>query len=186
MGALMVGALGVVFGDIGTSPLYALKVAVEASNGVGGASLEPAVTGILSLITWALLLVVAVKYVMIIMRADNHGEGGVFALTALVSRHLGKGNAGVERARPERRCKALGWEVLLNRAGATFRKLPERDTQVGGTFAAATTNGRCVGFVDTSIKFSVTRATKRDRPLAINRVRVGRKASIRTTPFAYR
>ena len=93
-------------------------------------------TGILSLITWALLLVVAVKYVMIIMRAYNHGEGGVFALTALVSRHLGKGNAGVERARPERRCKALGWEVLLNRAGTTFRKLPERDKQVDGSDAA--------------------------------------------------
>jgi len=92
MSALMVGALGVVFGDIGTSPLYALKVAVQASNGGAGASLEPAVTGILSLITWALLLVVAVKYVMIVMRADNHGEGGVFALTALVLRHLGKGN----------------------------------------------------------------------------------------------
>ena len=136
MGALMVGALGVVFGDIGTSPLYALKVAVQASNGGAGASLEPAVTGILSLITWALLLVVAVKYVMIIMRAYNHGEGGVFALTALVSRHLGKGNAGVERARPERRCKALGWEVLLNRAGTTFRKLAERDKQVDGSDAA--------------------------------------------------
>ena len=92
MGALMVGALGVVFGDIGTSPLYALKVAVEASNGGAGASLEPAVTGILSLITWALLVVVAVKYVMIVMRADNYGEGGVFALTALVLRHLGKSN----------------------------------------------------------------------------------------------
>lgn len=93
-------------------------------------------TGILSLITWALVLVVAVKYVMIVMRADNHGEGGVFALTALVLRHLGKGNAGVERATPERRCKALGWEVLLNRAGTTFRKLAERDKQVDGSDAA--------------------------------------------------
>lgn len=83
---LMMGAIGVVFGDIGTSPLYALKVAVEAS-GSHGSSLEPAVLGILSLITWALLIVVTLKYVMIIMRADNHGEGGVFALTALV---LGK------------------------------------------------------------------------------------------------
>ena len=87
MGLLMVGALGVVFGDIGTSPLYALKVAVEASATAAGGSLAPAVTGILSLITWALLIVVAFKYVLIIMRADNYGEGGVFAsLTADVGR----------------------------------------------------------------------------------------------------
>ena len=85
---LMMGAVGVVFGDIGTSPLYALKVAVEASASHGG-SLEPAVLGILSMITWALLIVVTLKYVMIIMRADNHGEGGVFALTALVLAKLG-------------------------------------------------------------------------------------------------
>ena len=85
---LMMGAIGVVFGDIGTSPLYALKVAVEASES-GGGSLEPAVLGILSLITWALLVVVTLKYVMIIMRADNHGEGGVFALTALVMGKMG-------------------------------------------------------------------------------------------------
>ena len=94
VGLLMVGALGVVFGDIGTSPLYALKVAVEASATAAGSSLAPAVTGILSLITWALLIVVAFKYVLIIMRADNHGEGGVFALTALVLRKLGKAHRG--------------------------------------------------------------------------------------------
>ena len=81
---LMIGAIGVVFGDIGTSPLYALKVAVEASMGGAGNDITPAVLGILSLITWALIIVVTLKYVMIIMRADNHGEGGVFALTALV------------------------------------------------------------------------------------------------------
>ncbi len=81
---LMIGAIGVVFGDIGTSPLYALKVAVEASVGGVGHDIAPAVLGILSLITWALIIVVTLKYVMIIMRADNHGEGGVFALTALV------------------------------------------------------------------------------------------------------
>ncbi|MEO0317954.1 MAG: potassium transport protein Kup [Pseudomonadota bacterium] len=85
---LVIGAIGVVFGDIGTSPLYALKVAVEAAEGTGGSGLEPAVFGILSLITWALLIVVTLKYVMIIMRADNHGEGGVFALTALVLRQI--------------------------------------------------------------------------------------------------
>jgi len=83
---LLIGALGVVFGDIGTSPLYALKVAVEASRGSNTqvASLEPAAMGILSLIAWSLMIVVTLKYVMIIMRADNKGEGGVFSLTALV------------------------------------------------------------------------------------------------------
>ena len=87
---LILGALGVVFGDIGTSPLYALKVAVEAAGGNSNASLQVPVFGILSLITWALIVVVALKYVMIVMRADNYGEGGVFALTALVLRNIGK------------------------------------------------------------------------------------------------
>ena len=86
---LVLGAIGVVFGDIGTSPLYALKVAVEASGGAEASQLQPAVLGILSMITWALMIVVTLKYVMIIMRADNHGEGGVFALTALVQKQLG-------------------------------------------------------------------------------------------------
>jgi KUP system potassium uptake protein len=91
---LIIGAIGVVFGDIGTSPLYALKVAVEASLESGSYSLEPAVLGILSLITWSLTIVVTLKYVMIIMRADNHGEGGVFALTALVMSKLGSHHSG--------------------------------------------------------------------------------------------
>ena len=91
--ALIIGALGVVFGDIGTSPLYALKVAVEASGAKDGADIVQAVYGILSLITWALILVVTVKYVFIIMRADNRGEGGIFALTALVLQHLQKDSA---------------------------------------------------------------------------------------------
>ncbi len=91
--ALIVGALGVVFGDIGTSPLYALKVSVDASGAKGGPEIVQAVFGILSLITWALILVVTVKYVFIIMRADNRGEGGIFALTALVLQHLKKDSA---------------------------------------------------------------------------------------------
>ena len=91
---LILGAIGVVFGDIGTSPLYALKVAVEASGGAAGGNLEPAVLGILSMITWSLLIVVTLKYVMMIMRADNNGEGGVFALTALVVKHMGPEGRG--------------------------------------------------------------------------------------------
>ena len=90
MGAMMLGALGVVFGDIGTSPLYALKVSIEAAGSAPGQDITPAVLGILSLITWALIFVVTIKYVLIIMRADNHGEGGVFALTALVSQKASK------------------------------------------------------------------------------------------------
>ena len=86
---LVIAALGVVFGDIGTSPLYALKLSVEATQG-SGASITASVLGVLSLITWALIIVVSIKYILIIMRADNHGEGGVFALTALLLRKIEK------------------------------------------------------------------------------------------------
>ncbi|MEY3113090.1 MAG: putative potassium transport system protein Kup, partial [Pseudomonadota bacterium] len=86
---LIVAALGVVFGDIGTSPLYVLKLSVEATKG-SGAGIVNSVYGVLSLITWSLITVVSIKYVFIIMRAHNHGEGGVFALTALLIRKIGK------------------------------------------------------------------------------------------------
>ncbi|HEX4080415.1 MAG TPA: potassium transporter Kup [Rhizomicrobium sp.] len=82
--ALTLGALGVVFGDIGTSPIYAMRESVRAT---GGAMPGPAaVMGALSAIIWALILVVTVKYVILIMRADNQGEGGVLALAALAHR----------------------------------------------------------------------------------------------------
>ncbi len=80
--ALVVGSIGVVYGDIGTSPLYAFRVAVDAAKGPSFAGRE-AVFGVLSLITWALLLIVTLKYVVILLRADNKGEGGMFALMAL-------------------------------------------------------------------------------------------------------
>jgi len=82
--ALTLGALGVVFGDIGTSPLYAFRMSVVAAGG----SLPQAsmIYGVLSLILWALIIVVTVKYVGFIMRADNNGEGGVMALAALAHR----------------------------------------------------------------------------------------------------
>jgi KUP system potassium uptake protein len=80
--ALALGSIGVVFGDIGTSPLYALKEAVKAATHEG-ASGHDAVLGILSLMTWTLLLVVTLKYVLILLNADNKGEGGTFALMAL-------------------------------------------------------------------------------------------------------
>jgi KUP system potassium uptake protein len=82
--ALTLGALGVVFGDIGTSPIYAMRESVRAT---GGALPPPfAVMGALSAIVWALILVVTIKYVVLIMRADNDGEGGVLALAALAHR----------------------------------------------------------------------------------------------------
>jgi KUP system potassium uptake protein len=82
--ALTLGALGVVFGDIGTSPIYAMRESVRATGGaLPGAS---AVMGALSAIIWALILVVTIKYVLLIMRADNDGEGGVLALAALAHR----------------------------------------------------------------------------------------------------
>lgn len=76
-------AIGVVFGDIGTSPLYALREALLASRDGGGPILVQDIYGILSLILWALILVVTVKYVLILLRADNHGEGGTLSLLAL-------------------------------------------------------------------------------------------------------
>ena len=86
--ALTLGSIGVVYGDIGTSPLYALRESVLAAVGPGNPVSEPAVLGILSLIIWALLLVVTAKYVLILLRADNKGEGGTLALMALASRSL--------------------------------------------------------------------------------------------------
>ena len=83
LSALTVAAIGVVYGDIGTSPLYTMR---EAFGHAGGLHLsEPAVLGVLSLVFWSLILVVTVKYVVLILRADNRGEGGVIALGTLAS-----------------------------------------------------------------------------------------------------
>jgi KUP system potassium uptake protein len=80
LGALMLGALGVVYGDIGTSPLYTLKTALEWA---GGATPETAI-GMLSLIVWTLVITTSIKYVAVVMRADNEGEGGILALMSLL------------------------------------------------------------------------------------------------------
>src|SRR5438477_12504182 len=87
--ALTLGSIGVVYGDIGTSPLYALRESVVAAVGPGNPANETVVLGILSLIIWALILVVTVKYVVILLRADNNGEGGTLALMALANRAVG-------------------------------------------------------------------------------------------------
>src|SRR6266436_5648412 len=88
--ALTLGTIGVVYGDIGTSPLYALRESVVAAVGAGNPANETVVFGILSLIIWALILVVTLKYVVILLRADNNGEGGTLALMALAQRALSK------------------------------------------------------------------------------------------------
>ena len=90
--ALMLGSIGVVYGDIGTSPLYALREAVVAASGPdGGTATAQAVLGVVSLILWALIVVVTLKYVVILLRADNNGEGGTLALMALAQRAASKG-----------------------------------------------------------------------------------------------
>jgi KUP system potassium uptake protein len=102
--ALALGSIGVVYGDIGTSPLYALKEAVKAAT-EGGADAGDAVLGILSLMTWTLLLIVTLKYVLILLYADNKGEGGTFALMA-------QGQAVAKRSAP--------LILVLGVAGAAF------------------------------------------------------------------
>jgi len=86
---LTLGCIGVVYGDIGTSPLYAMRESVLAATSDGEAATEPVILGILSLILWALILIVTIKYVLILLRADNDGEGGTLALMALANRALG-------------------------------------------------------------------------------------------------
>jgi KUP system potassium uptake protein len=91
---LAVGSLGVVYGDIGTSPLYAFREAVVAAAGKDQPATVGAVFGVLSLILWALILIVTIKYVLILLRADNNGEGGTLTLMALAQRAVGRG-AGI-------------------------------------------------------------------------------------------
>jgi KUP system potassium uptake protein len=99
--------MGVVFGDIGTSPLYTLNVAARAASPGGSVAPEAAV-GIVSLIFWSLIIVISIKYAVLIMRADNRGEGGILALLALVS---------PVRARTSRRHAAM---VLIGLIGAAL------------------------------------------------------------------
>jgi KUP system potassium uptake protein len=87
--ALALGSVGVVYGDIGTSPLYAFREAVNAAAESGPVTRD-IVLGVLSLILWALIIVVVIKYVLLLLRADNNGEGGTLSLTALATRALGR------------------------------------------------------------------------------------------------
>ena len=98
---LVLGALGVVYGDIGTSPLYTLRECFHSSSSVGTS--PASVLGIVSLITWSLTLIVTVKYLALVMRADNKGEGGILALLAL--------------AVPERQAHRPGWPRVMTILG---------------------------------------------------------------------
>ncbi len=102
---LTLGALGVVYGDIGTSPLYTIRECFSATTGI--APTLPNVLGILSLIFWSLILVVTVKYVLFILRADNRGEGGTLSLMALVAEKLGHG-------------RRRRWALMLGMIGAAL------------------------------------------------------------------
>jgi KUP system potassium uptake protein len=103
---LALGAVGVVYGDIGTSPLYALKECFSGPHGVAPAPAN--VLGVLSLVFWALTITVTVKYLVFVLRADNHGEGGVLSLTSLATPIRPTG-------RSERR-----WLVVLGLFGASL------------------------------------------------------------------
>ena len=101
---LVVGAVGIVFGDLGTSPLYAIREAFE-SPAHRLAVDEVNVLGAVSIIVWTLVIIIAVKYVLLVLRADNHGEGGILALTALVEPH---GATARRRPRPDRCARPAG------------------------------------------------------------------------------
>ncbi len=88
--ALVLGALGVVYGDIGTSPLYAVQTVFSIDGGRVGPTAGD-VLGVISMVVWSLTVIVSIKYVTVVLRADNNGEGGVLALAALVRRALGPG-----------------------------------------------------------------------------------------------
>jgi KUP system potassium uptake protein len=112
---LALGALGVVYGDIGTSPLYALKECVTLPHGV--APVAENIFGLLSLIFWAIVLVVSVKYITFVMRADNNGEGGVLSLMVLAARH-GQAKGGPPgatdlRQHNRRRAKRPGFFLIM-------------------------------------------------------------------------
>jgi KUP system potassium uptake protein len=92
----IVGALGIVYGDIGTSPLYAFKESLAAAG--GGAGAVPEILGVLSLIFWSLLVLVSLKYVVLLLRADNAGEGGILSLVALIQQKTGQSGTWARRA----------------------------------------------------------------------------------------
>jgi KUP system potassium uptake protein len=133
---LAIGALGVVFGDIGTSPLYALKESLSPEHGLTPGPAN--VLGVLSLIVWSLTMVVTVKYLAFVLRADNRGEGGIFALFALLPRRL--------RSPPGRRQGILAILVIVGAAllygdGAITPAISVLSAVEGLSVATSTFNG---------------------------------------------
>jgi KUP system potassium uptake protein len=119
--ALALGALGVVFGDIGTSPLYTLRECLHAAGGATASTDD--LLGVLSLIFWSLTMVVTVKYLSFVMRANNHGEGGIFALLAILPRNLRSSHASLTnpdllagQPRPPVRLKLVSLLVVIGAA----------------------------------------------------------------------
>src|SRR6201993_3372440 len=88
---LAVGALGVVFGDIGTSPIYTIQTVFDPTDPHPVPINEQSIYGIVSLVFWSVMLIVTVTYVLLVMRADNDGEGGIMALITLVKKWAGTG-----------------------------------------------------------------------------------------------
>ena len=110
---LTLGSIGVVYGDIGTSPLYALREAIVAASGANHETIaRELVLGVVSLILWAFFVIVTVKYVLILLRADNNGEGGTLTLMALASR-------AVVACGPGRR---VPWRARYGRRGTVLRR----------------------------------------------------------------
>jgi KUP system potassium uptake protein len=107
MAVLVLGALGIVYGDIGTSPLYAVQTVFSIDGGRIGPTTGD-VLGIISMVVWSLTVIVSVKYVTVVLRADNNGEGGVLALSALVRRALGA------------RARAAGAIAVIGLVGASL------------------------------------------------------------------
>ena len=120
---LILTALGVVFGDLGTSPLYTLKTVLQ----LAGSTTQAAVLGLLSLLIWTLVIITSVKYVFVVMRVDNDGEGGILALMSLL---------GVQRARRREERQAENGkdgdpETVMRHGKLNLR--PERAFLVVGT-----------------------------------------------------
>ncbi len=112
----MLAALGIVYGDLGTSPLYTMQTVLETA---GGSLSTESVLGVLSLIVWALILVVAIKYCLFVMRADNHGEGGILALTALVTGTVSEDEEGTA-IRPNRSLRVTALLLTLGLFGGAL------------------------------------------------------------------
>src|SRR5512143_2338244 len=110
--ALTLGALGIVFGDIGTSPLYTMRECV--AHLPPGVPFAAGVLGVCSLMFWALVLVVCLKYLLLITRADNDGEGGIFALLALIHQR------SPDATTPPRTSRGLGAAVIMILIGAAL------------------------------------------------------------------